>query len=241
MKKILPLTITLCGVAALIAVVVRAANPPPPPPTLPAVAPATAPHPGDKFAGMIADRLGLTAEQKTKLEGLRQAQRTALDAVAEDKALSPEDRRAKVRGIMESNRDQMRAVLTPEQQEKMAMVREHFMRGRPGGPTRFDRGGRDFARQMRHRAMRAHQMMQHLREHRAEVLGLTDEQRAKMRQITFQHHEKAIALQKELRSELESVLTPEQKIKAREMKERHGPMGWGPRHDGGSMGPPPGN
>jgi Spy/CpxP family protein refolding chaperone len=236
MKKLLPLTLTLCGVACLVTVAVRAANTPPA-----AAAPAKAPHPGDKFAEMIAERLGLSAEQKTKLDGLRQAQRTALDAVAEDKALSPEDRRTKVRGIMEANREQMKAVLTPEQQQKMAVARERFMGGR--GPGGFEQRGehRPDPREMRHQAERAHQMMKHERERRAEELGLTDEQRAKMRLLAFQHREKEIALQKELRAEMESVLTPEQKAKAKEMKERHGRPDWGHRPEGERKGPPPGN
>jgi Spy/CpxP family protein refolding chaperone len=78
--------------------------------------------------------------------------------------------------------------------------------------------------------------MKHQRDRRAERLGLTDDQRAKMRQIAFQHREKAIGLQKSLRTEMESVLTPEQKTKAREMKEHHGRRGPG---RGERAGPPP--
>jgi Spy/CpxP family protein refolding chaperone len=245
MKKILPLSLTLCGAACLFAVAVYAADA-----STPATAaPAAAARPGEKFAGMVADRLGLTAEQRTKLDELRQAQRTALDAVAEDKTLSSEDRRAKVRGIMESNREQMKAVLTPEQQKKMAKVREHFMGRQPGGPG-FERRGhgpqrfgqhRPDPRQMRQLAMRAHQKMKQHREKRAEALGLSDDQRAKMRQIAFQHREKAIGLQKELRTEMEAVLTPEQKAKAQEMKAGHGKRGPGRHHGGDRMGPPPGH
>ena len=245
MKKILPLSLTLCGAACLFAVAAYAADASAPSST----ATATTARPGDKFAGMVADRLGLTAEQRTKLDGLRQAQRTALDAVAEDKALSPEDRRAKVRGIMEASREQMKAVLTPEQQQKMAQARENFTGRRPGGPgfERQDRGPERFghrrpdSRQMHRMAMRAHQKMKHHREQRAEALGLTDEQRAKMRQIAFQHREKAIGLQKELRAEMEAVLTPEQKAKAQEMKAGHGKRGPGRHHGGDKMGPPPGH
>lgn len=239
MKKILPLSLTLCGAACLFAVVAHAADASAPSSS----APQTAVRPGEKFAGMVADRLGLTAEQRTKLSDLRQAQRTALDAVAGDKALSPEDRRAKVRGIMESNREQMKAVLTPEQQQQMAQAHARMGAGRAGGHQKFGRGGpqrfgqhRPDPRQM---AMRAHQKMKHQREKRAEALGLTDDQRAKMRLIAFQHREKAIGLQKELRAEMEAVLTPEQKAKAQEMKAGHGRRGPGRHHGGDKMGPPP--
>jgi Spy/CpxP family protein refolding chaperone len=248
MKKILPLTLTLCGAACLFAVAVYAADASAPA----ATAPTTAARPGEKFATMVADRLGLTAEQRTKLTDLRQAQRTALDAVAGDQALSPEDRRAKVRGIMESNREQMKAVLTPEQQQKMMQAHARMGPGRAGGPQKMGRAGhgagpqrfgqhRPDPRQMRHLAMRAHQKMKHHREQRAEALGLTDDQRAKMRLIAFQHREKAIGLQKELRAEMEGVLTPEQKAKAQEMKAGHGRRGPGRHHGGDKKGPPPGH
>jgi Spy/CpxP family protein refolding chaperone len=252
MKKILPFAFTLGGVACLISVAVYAATPPAPA-TPPPAAPKTAPNPGDKFAAMIAEKLGLTDEQKSKLDGLRQAQRTALDAVAADKSLSDNDRRAKVRGIFESNREQMRAVLTPEQQKQVAAARDRFMGGRQGGPD-MDRRGRGPGHfegpqrpdpeRMRFRAHRAHQMMQLQRERRAEELGLSDDQRAKMRLIAFQQHEKKIALQKEFRAEMEAVLTPEQKAKAAELKERHGKMRPGPHGpgrgpDGDKQGPPP--
>ncbi len=249
MKKILPLAFTLGGVACLISVAVYAATPPAPA-TPPPAAPKTAPNPGDKFAAMIAEKLGLTDEQKSKLDGLRQAQRTALDAVAADKSLSDDDRRVKVRGVFKSHMEQMKAVLTPEQQEKAAMARQQLMGQRGPG---MDRGGRGPGRwqhqrpdpeQMKFMAHRAHQMMQLQRERRAEELGLSDDQRAKMRLIAFQQHEKKIALQKEFRAEMEAVLTPEQKAKAAELKERHsrmrpGPHGPGRGPDGDKQGPPP--
>jgi len=248
MKKILPLSLTLCGAACLFAVAVYAADASAP--ATPATA--TPARPGEKFAGMVADQLGLTAEQRTKLDGLRQAQRSALDAVAGDKTLPPEDRRAKVRGIMESNREQMKAVLTPAQQQQMMQAHARLGAGpaqKPGrGGPAFERQGagpqrigqqKPDPRQMRQMAMREYQKMKHQREKRAQALGLSEDQRAKMRQIAFQHREKAIGLQKELRAEMEAVLTPEQKAKAQEMKAAHGQRGPGRHPGGGKMGPPP--
>ena len=158
---------------------------------------------------------------------------------------------------MESNREQMKAVLTPAQQQQMMQAHARMGTGRAGGHQKFSRGGPGFERhgagpqrfgqhrpdprQMRQMAMRAHQKMKQHREKRAEALGLTDDQRAKMRQIAFQHREKAIGLQKELRTEMEAVLTPEQKTKAQEMKAGHGKRGPGRHHGGGMKGPPPGH
>lgn len=227
MKKPLFLALILSGAAGLISVAVYAANPPAPA-TPPPAAPAAALRPGDKFAALIAEKLGLSPEQKSKIDALRQAQRTALDAVAADKSLSDDDRRAKMRGIFASHREQMKAVLTPEQQEKVAAVRDGFRAGRRGGPQPFGQAKPD-PEQMRFMVQRAHRMMEQQRERRAEELGLTDEQRARLRLIAFQHREKEIALQKAMRVEMEAVLTPEQKAKAKEMKEQHGKMRHGPQ------------
>jgi Spy/CpxP family protein refolding chaperone len=217
MKKILSLALILCGVSGLIAVAVHAANPP----STPAAAPAVA-KPAERIAGRGADRLGLTAEQQAKLASLR---------------------------------EQMKAVLTPEQQQRMAQARARFQGARgPGGPENFRRG-QGFDRhgpqrfghhrggpQMRHHAARGQlQKMKHVRERRAALLGLTDEQRAKMRQIAFQNREKAIGLRQDLRKEMESVLTPEQKAKVQELRAGHGRRGPGRHHGGERSGPPRAN
>lgn len=193
MKKFLPFSLTLCGVAALVTVAVHAANPP---------APAAKPE------GKPAGRPGLSAEQQTKLDGLR---------------------------------EQMKAVLTPEQRQKMTAMRGQFRRGhgsdrrspqrfghhRAGPQQRFGHHPGE-GRQVRHHAARGHAMkMKHRRAHRAEKLGLTDDQRAKMRQIAFQNREKAIGLRQDRRKEMESVLTPEQKATAQKLKEHRGRRGPG--------------
>ena len=137
---------------------------------------------------------------------------------------------------------------------------DKLARGGPG-MDRGDRGPgarqhRPDPEQMKFMAHRAQQLMQHQRERRAEELGLTADQRAKMRLIAFQHREKQIALQQGMRAEMEAVLTPEQKAKAKELKERQGKMQQGPRgpghrhhdddddddeEDDDKKGPPPGH
>ena len=253
MKKRLPLALTLGGVACLISVAVYAASTP--------AAPKTAPHQGDKFAALMAEKLGLTPEQKSKIDVLREEGRAAFAVLQADQSLSTDDRRAKGRALFEAQREKMKAVLTPEQQVKAAQAREHFMGNRPHGPGgpgmgRHDQGPKHFKQhhqpnpeRMRFMAERAHKMMERMHERRADMLGLTDDQRAKMRLLAFQHHEKEIALQKGLRAEMEAVLTPEQKAKAKEMKERHGEMRHGPHgpqtddddDDDDRKGPPPGH
>jgi len=120
--------------------------------------------------------------------------------------------------------------------------REHWRRRGHGGAEKIRRGSHEFAGRSRgsenyrhHRghpgkrhpaAVRAHARMKHdLPARRGDRLGLTDDQRAKMRQIAFQHRERVISLRKELRGEMESVLTPEQQAKAKAAKADHGRKG----------------
>jgi len=92
---------------------------------------------GDRLK-MLSEHLGLTADQKAKLQPILKAERDALEALRDDRSLTREARRDKMREIMESHAAQVRAVLTPEQQAKLDALREKAPRGAPG--LRRDRG-----------------------------------------------------------------------------------------------------
>jgi Spy/CpxP family protein refolding chaperone len=70
--------------------------------------------------GMTVERIEeavgkLSAEQKTKIEGILAKVREQMQAL---QGASQEDRQAKMREIMQASRTEIRAVLTPEQQKK---------------------------------------------------------------------------------------------------------------------------
>ncbi len=266
MKKILSLTLSFCGAALLIGSLVAAKDVAAPAPAAPApmaAAPKPGPGPGDHLREMIGEKLGLTDEQRKKLEAIRTERRAALDAVHDDKALSPQDKRARAHGLMESFRGRMKAVLTAEQQKKMEQVRERLMSRRQngrqgfagprGGPQGFGPGpqGFGFGPQPGPQGFRPSGPMEMIQEGNrmaeegqkqlARQLGLSEEQSARLRDLARQHQEKARALQKEFHDQMQSVLTPEQQARAKEMPERQGRGGEGPdRGPGrGRPGPPP--
>jgi len=102
------------------------------------------PPPGAEFRGPIGDRMGermggqpsgrllerlareldLTADQRSKIEGVLTARRPRLDALQEDV-------RAKFDAEQEGLRNEIRAILTPPQQQKFD-EREKELRGRFG-------------------------------------------------------------------------------------------------------------
>jgi Spy/CpxP family protein refolding chaperone len=149
--------------------------------------------------GKHLDNLNLTPEQKTKVEALRAATKTQLDAV-----LTPEQRqkhaqieaqhqankqdgnglnltveqKAKIKTIRDANKEQFKAILTPAQQAQMAQG---------GGGWGKDGGNK---------------------------LNLTADQKAKMEQ-----------LRASTKTQMEAVLTPAQQQQAKAHQDRRQAMG----------------
>lgn len=71
-----------------------------------------------------AAELGLTDEQKEQIRQIRERQREQLETLRRDQNLSPEERRAKARELRKQTREQVQAVLTPEQWEKLQQRRQ---------------------------------------------------------------------------------------------------------------------
>lgn len=71
---------------------------------------------GERIKDKIAEKLQLTDEQRDKLEHLGRAFR------------------AQQRELMKKHLEEMRAVLTPEQQKKVDEMKHHARKGGPGGP-----------------------------------------------------------------------------------------------------------
>lgn len=85
---------------------------------------------------MLAKELGLSADQKAKLEPILKAQG---EKMQELRNLPQEERREKGRALREASQKEIEAVLTPEQAKKFAEMRAN--RG-PRGEGRGERGER---------------------------------------------------------------------------------------------------
>lgn len=90
----------------------------------------------------MKETLGLSDDQATKLQAIFQKNADAAKALRDDTSLSQEDRRAKFGEMMKSTREEVDAVLTPEQKEKWKAEMEK-RRGQhgPGGPGAPGAGG----------------------------------------------------------------------------------------------------
>lgn len=85
----------------------------------------------------MKDTLGLNDEQAAKVKTVYEQSQGKMKAVREDKALSDDDRRAKQREIFTASTEEIKGILTPEQQakwrEEMAKRREKGGRAEGGG------------------------------------------------------------------------------------------------------------
>lgn len=109
---------------------------------LPAVSHATdQPPPPDRKAPMadhlqrMAEDLGLTQQQKAQVADILKAERDKLTALRDDPSMDRRERFKALRKIREEGREQIRALLTPEQRKKFdAMPKpKPGRRAGPGG------------------------------------------------------------------------------------------------------------
>ena len=84
--------------------------------------------------------LNLSREQARKLKEIRQQNKPQLEAIRNDSSLQPADRRAKMRDLMQQQQDQLSAILSPEQQQRMKTFRREQMEKRKNDPNRPRRG-----------------------------------------------------------------------------------------------------
>lgn len=217
--------VSALGLALLVAVasVATAAADPAPAPALGANK-SLDPH--DELRARVSEKLGLTADQQSKLEAIRAQQRGELEALKTNPDLAPEARRAKAMEIIRNRGEQMKAVLLPEQQVKMAAIRHHIKnrakegarhhqaQGRQRGASRSP--GMPAQRQPDPLAIVA--MSERIKDQMAEKLGLTNEQRDKLGHLGCDFRAQQRAQAQKHREEMRAVLTPEQQKKAEQMK-----------------------
>ena len=199
-------------------------------------------HPGHgNGPGMMGDKmakkLNLTADQQAKLQQLMAADRAKMQALHQDQSLTKEQRMEQSRALRQTMKEDMDSVLTPEQQKKLASMHEGH---RPGGPMGMKRG----------------------EDRMAQELNLTADQKTKVQSIMGSAHQQSKAIHEDqslsiqdkhakikqlhesMKSQVNSVLTPEQQQKFAQLHERMGPGGAGRgRHRGGqgegAQTPPP--
>lgn len=78
---------------------------------------------------MLQQQLNLTPDQTTQVRAIFASERTKMEALRSNNALSPDDRRTQMMAIHQDSDSKMRGILTPDQVTKydamQARMREH--------------------------------------------------------------------------------------------------------------------
>ena len=93
-------------------------------------------HEGDhwKNGGPIehlVKELGLTEAQRAQIQALFKAQQPAIKAIRENTSLTPEQKKEQVSAIFEGIKQQIKSILTPEQQQKFAAMKGPHAQAKP--------------------------------------------------------------------------------------------------------------
>src|SRR3954469_22586098 len=79
---------------------------------------------GFKKGNDFSAQLNLTADQKAKMEQLRNNSKTEMTTIKNDKSLSEDQKKSKMQQLRKSQHEQMKSILTAEQLEKMKTLRK---------------------------------------------------------------------------------------------------------------------
>ena len=163
---------------------------------------------------VVARRLGLTEGQRTKMKAIHTQTAQAVKAIKANAALTAAQQHEQIATLRESTREQLKAVLTPEQQGRLDKIRKH-----PG-----------LVRLAAMRHLQAERVMK--------KLALTSDQRAKIHNLRRQmaeavkpiradttltpeqKREKIRSIAQANRAQMRSVLTPEQQQKLQALRQR---------------------
>jgi len=102
-------------------------NAPPPPPG------GFCHNPQDGLLTMLTSKLALTQEQQTKIKTILDDEKTAMDALLDSASTDHDAVRTKIDAIIQAHREQIRILLTSEQQVLFDQLKPAGHPG-PGGP-----------------------------------------------------------------------------------------------------------
>jgi Spy/CpxP family protein refolding chaperone len=173
----------------------------------------------------LAQQLNLTDQQKTQIQSFTQAGRQQALSIRQDTSLTPQQKQDQFKQLRASTRQQIQGVLAPDQQAQMKELRaQHVGMGRGRGAG-IGRGQGRMAQLNLTADQRAkiqpilQSSWQQARAVRTETTLTPEEKHAKLRGI----HQGA-------KTQVNSLLTPEQQQQWQQMRQ----------HRGGHQGPPPG-
>jgi Spy/CpxP family protein refolding chaperone len=81
----------------------------------------------------LATALDLTDEQKADIKSIVEQRRAKILALRENKSIPPEQKKAQVKEILQASMQQIKGILTPDQQQKLEQIIQRVKQRRDGG------------------------------------------------------------------------------------------------------------
>lgn len=88
----------------------------------------------EKRTEMLTKQLKLTSDQQPKVLDILKSEQSQMQGLWSDNSTAPEDRRSKMMDIHKTSNDQIRALLTPDQQKKFDAIQTRHENHMGGGP-----------------------------------------------------------------------------------------------------------
>ena len=165
------------------------------------------------------DDLNLSADQKARLQSIREDHKKQLDELKNNSSFSADQKQARRKELHQQFRSQMESVLTPAQKEQMKKNKSEWKEKRKEAKKDFKKGDRN--KNTQGRGLKRGQDVQ-------KELGLTSDQQQRMQQVRSDFRNKFSSLRsdnsltqeqkkakmqelmKQQQSAMKSILTPEQ-------------------------------
>jgi DNA polymerase/3'-5' exonuclease PolX len=187
------------------------------------------PRPGfspDQAAQRLAERLSLTEQQKSTVQSYLEDQRSQMQVLRNDTALTREQRAQRAREITQQTRDKVQSILTVEQRQRAEDLRDQArQRFQERASEQFDRTARllDLTPEQKD------QMQSYLEGQRTQLQTLRDNTALTQEQ----RRQQARAIGEQTRSNIRSLLNPPQQQKLDDLRaSRGGGFGQGQRRGG---------
>jgi Spy/CpxP family protein refolding chaperone len=183
--------------------------------------------------------LNLTADQQAKMKQIREQNMASMKAIRDDQSLTPEQRQQKMQALHESMKTQMEAILTPEQQKKMAQMPEH--QGRMGGPM-LNGNPQRVAKELNLTADQQTKIKSIMQSSNQQMRTIEQNQSLSQQDKRAQINQ----LRDSTKTQISALLTPDQQQKFAQMHKGgpgghgHRPGGPGGQQDNGAQQPPQG-
>ena len=87
----------------------------------------------DQKLQMMTSQLNLTTDQQAKIKPILESESQQMQALHQDSSLSREDRMSKMQQIRQGTNEQIKPILTSDQQQKFQEMMSHQGRGGPHG------------------------------------------------------------------------------------------------------------